>query len=326
MQPPNILITNYCNQNCSFCFAAKEMADTTIDREMELKNFEKILKKMRNKNLRIDMVKLLGGEPTLHSQFEDIIKLSLKHFPYVQIFTNGILTENKAKFLKQFFPRVRFTLNVMTPGFLLNKKIRELVLERIKDFCAKTEITLSLTIDPFTDIDLTLKSITNEIIKAVHTFRLGFVNPVAGERNLYDFTDFPKMGEQLYSLVKYIKETGSKARFSFNCGFTRCMFTKQQYDFLMQEGIEILGWGCFGKASSMDINPSLQAFHCFPLSTKHRLSLQSNSLSKLHGEFLLKRYEYWKKIYLSVCQKCPFYDHTPDKCPGLCIAFRMNSC
>lgn len=325
MYSPNILITNFCNQNCSFCFAADEMKNVRIDREMELANLEKILVQMKKSGNGVDTVKLLGGEPTLHTRFQEIIGLSLKYFPYVQIFTNGILPEEKQEFLKKHTSKVKFTFNVMTPGFLLNKNIREKVIETIKEFVQHTEITLSLTFDMHTDITTTLDLITPEVLCGAQMLRLGFANPVAGEKNYYQFHEFPKMGDQLYKLVKYVRDCGSKAKFSLNCGFTRCMFTNIQHDYIKSNGVEIMGWGCFGKASSMDINPSMQAFHCFPLSTKHRLSLKSSDVTKLNGEFLKKRYEYWNDIYLSVCQKCPFYGHTPDKCPGPCIAFRMNS-
>lgn len=69
MLPPNILITNFCNQNCPFCFTRAEMSNKLIRKEMSLENFKKTLLKIK-KNPEIQVVKLLGGEPTLHSRFK----------------------------------------------------------------------------------------------------------------------------------------------------------------------------------------------------------------------------------------------------------------
>lgn len=301
------------------------MNDSIIDREMELSNFKRILTEMKMKHHDIDTVKLLGGEPSLHSRFRDIIELSLAAFPYVQIFTNGIFSPEMIFFLQTKVPRVKFTFNVMTPGFQLNQKVHKKVTEAIQIFAPLTEVTLSLTFDMHTDISRALNTVGDETLRIVKSFRLGFSNPIAGERNYYQFEDFPKVGEQLYRIMKKIRGLGSTATCSLNCGFTRCMFTDSQYEFLKKSGVEIMGFGCFGKASSVDIGTDMRAFHCFPLSTKDKKSINNTDISNVDQDFLKKRYEYWSKIRLSVCVKCPFYGHTPDKCPGPCIAFRMNS-
>jgi len=322
MFPPNILITNYCNQNCSFCFARAEMNTKTIDREMELINFKRILIKM--KSLRIDTVKLLGGEPMLHSRLDQILALSLAHFPYVQIFSNGIFSDDKAMLVSKYFPRIKFTFNVTTPGFQLNQKIRQRVIRHITDFALKTEVTLSLTIDITTDIDFVVKTITKKVLRSAKHIRIGFSNPTAGKKNYYSFNQFPMMGKQLYKFIKTVRDAKTHAQLHLNCGFTRCMFTDEEYNYLTKQGLQFLGWGCFGKGSSMDIATNMSAFHCFPLSTKHRLSLTAHSLVKIDQTLMKKRYDYWGKINQKVCQKCPFYGHVPSKCPGPCIAFIIN--
>lgn len=323
MFPPNILITNFCNQSCSFCFAKAEMNTSSIDREMELKHFQTILKKM--KKTHIDTVKLLGGEPTLHSRIDKIVDYSLKDFKYVQIFTNGIFSDVKAEMFKRHFPHIKFTFNVMTPGFQMNPKIRKMVMARILEFAPHTEITLSLTIDPATDIKFVLKTIGDRVIAVVNNIRIGFSNPTAGEPNYYSFEHFPKMGNQLYQLVKTAKEINPAIKLNLNCGFTRCMFTNEEYDWLIKNGLKIVGWGCFGKGSSMDIATNMTSFHCFPLSTKHRLPVQADSLPAIDKQLISKRYDYWKNIHQTICKNCPFYGHVPGKCPGPCIAFLMNA-
>ena len=79
-----IEITNICNLNCSFC-----LRTTKPRKEMSLKEFEEILKKIDNYT---DYIYLhVQGEPLLHSNFDGILKLCSKYNKKVNITTNGIL-------------------------------------------------------------------------------------------------------------------------------------------------------------------------------------------------------------------------------------------
>jgi len=321
MLVPNLLITNFCNQNCDFCFAKKEMESASIKREMNLDDLRRILLRMK-KIKSINTVKLLGGEPLLHTQFKEIIKLSLKYFPSVRIFTNGIFSNEKAEFLKHYLPEVKFTFNVSTPGFQNNKKVREVISKRIIEFGLKTEVTLSHTINP--NIDISNLRNLQDIIKHVFVFRIGISNPIFGEKNNYSYNDFKKIGKQTTDLIGYVKNLNPKIKVNLNCGFTPCMFTETQLKYLKERKIQFSGWSCFGKNSSMDIAVDMIAFHCFPLSNSYRLSMKNNSLKKINGKFILKRYEYFKKIIINQCQKCRLYGYGFNKCLGPCVAFRLN--
>lgn len=297
------------------------MANTIQDKEMDIVEFKSILARM--KKVGIEVVKLLGGEPTLHTKLEEIIKLSLEDFRFVQIFTNGIISDTTTKFLLPYFPKVQFTFNVMTPGYLYSPHIRDIVNKRLLQFASKTNVTLSFTLDMHTDIRLILMHIPDDVLQKVHSVRIGFSNPVAKEKNYYSFDEFPKMGTVLYDFVSKIRARKSKSQLFLNCGFTRCMFTDQQYEYIVKNGVSIDGWGCFGKESSMDIATDATAFHCFPLSSLKRESM-SLSLPVIDKNLVKKRYEYWKDIVFTKCKSCPFYGHVPGKCPGPCIAFRIN--
>lgn len=323
MLPPNILITNFCNQNCPFCFARVEMDNKLIRKEMSLKDFKTVLLKLK-KNPEIKVVKLLGGEPTLHSKFKDIINLSLKYFSYVQIFTNGIFSDELTKFLIKKSPRIGFTFNVFTPGFMLQPKIRSMVLKRIIQTINHSTITLSLTFDMNSNLKTFFNLFEDGLLKKIHFFRLGFSNPVAGEKNFYQFSDFPKMGGQVVYIIKKIRELNKKAGINLNCGFTRCMFTNKEFKLIKKE-TNFYGFSCFGKAASFDLQTNLTAFHCFSLSTRYKINTPNKSFLNTYKKLIKKRFEYWKKIRENTCIKCPFYGFSKDKCPGPCLGFLLNS-
>lgn len=319
----NVLLTNFCNQNCPFCFAAQEMANKRIDRQMSLADFKKtvlkIKKQGKNQNL-----KLLGGEPTLHSQFKEVINFGLQHLNHLQIFTNGIFNQSLTDFLISKTPQIAFTFNVMTPGFLLKPDLRKLITNNIQQLARKTKITLSLTLDMNTEIKPVFEAIGIKTLAKVSGFRLGFANPMAGEKNYYQFVSFPKMGKQLETIILLIRQSNQKAKIFLNCGFTRCMFNDQQYALFKKEVIST-GFGCFGKESAFDLQTDLTAFHCFPLSARNKIKTQHRSFSQVEKKLLQQRFAYWAKIKQEVCVQCPFYGFGKDQCPGPCLAFLMNN-
>jgi len=290
---------------------------------MSIGDFESVLKKMKRAGTP-DVVKLLGGEPTLHSRFDEAIRLSLKYFSRVQVFTNGIFSERVVSVLRNTSPRVGITFNVMTPGFLMNKGVAASVSKRIAEFAPVTDVALALTIDPHTNVPELMNHLAPLFANRIHTVRIGVSNPVAGEANTYSFEEFPRIGTLITELLDRIEAMGS-ARVSFNCGLTRCMFTSAQMEKMKGKNIRFYGWGCHGKKSSGDVSVSLEAFHCFPLAGSQRVSLRKESLAGADKKLLLQRHVYWNTIQLETCKKCPFHGPGIDQCPGPCIGFRMNA-
>jgi len=66
----NILITSSCNLNCPYCFAKTVKEDNSIIKFMPVEEFDSILNWCRNLNIK--EVSILGGEPTIHPNFNQI--------------------------------------------------------------------------------------------------------------------------------------------------------------------------------------------------------------------------------------------------------------
>jgi molybdenum cofactor biosynthesis enzyme MoaA len=83
----NVLLNNYCNLKCSYCFA-----NDVIDREkqsLSLADFRYVLKFHEKSS--IHQLNIIGGEPTLHPKFNELLEMVAKadHIREVLIFTNG---------------------------------------------------------------------------------------------------------------------------------------------------------------------------------------------------------------------------------------------
>lgn len=319
--PANVLITNYCNQNCPFCFASREMNSATLDREMSLHDFKRSLDKIKRSGY-FTAIKLLGGEPTLHSKLFEMLDLAKDNNLKVQIFTNGIMGAHRVQQLVKYGNIIGYTFNCVTPGFQHNKALRSTVITNMKMLGKVSNITTSVTIDPYFQNTKFIATV-GDVLPVLHSIRIGFSNPIAGQKNWYSFQDFPKMGAILVEFIQKCRKKGFLGTFTLNCGFTRCMFSQEEFTFVKKH-IPHIGWSCFGKESSMDIAVDMTAFHCFPLSEHQRVDLKKTSYTAANTVLIKERMRLWNKLKKDICLKCPFYGYGGDKCPGPCLAFSMN--
>lgn len=91
---PNIAITNYCNLKCPYCFADDMIHESKNN--MTLENYIKLLHYLTEYNNE-QHVGIIGGEPTLHPQFKEILiesnQCANKNNTQFTLFTNGIELE-----------------------------------------------------------------------------------------------------------------------------------------------------------------------------------------------------------------------------------------
>lgn len=83
-----LMITNVCNNKCSYCFQEKKK---TIE-HIELSSFIDIINKLQK--IHIKRLTLSGGEASLHPEFEKILN-QLDNYDFeIDLFTNSILDRN----------------------------------------------------------------------------------------------------------------------------------------------------------------------------------------------------------------------------------------
>ena len=80
-----LFITNQCNLDCKNCFYGSSLKKKPD--EMSVEYIETII----NSNPQIDKYDIIGGEPLMHSKFEEIIDLLEKKNKKIGIYTNGFL-------------------------------------------------------------------------------------------------------------------------------------------------------------------------------------------------------------------------------------------
>lgn len=328
-QPANIYfhLTDFCNQNCSFCFAREEMTKAN-KKQISFDDFKKYA--VRLKKMGVLKLDFLGGEPTLHPEFDRILKYALKHFFYVRIYTNGIFSAKVRDTIADNPSRITLIVNISTPGFLLNKKIRDSVIQNIDYLTPKIPTILSV-VSLFMNqsaIDI-FKQIPVSIIKKTKT-KLSFMSPQANDKNPISINDFPKVGKNLIGVVKQLEKIGPPLQIRFNKMFRPCMFNQKQIGFLKKRRLDFISKNveCHndqGKTDLFHIASDLSTFKCYPLSTVDKYTLKTESLTDLQKKYYSNQLNYRRDLILPECRNCPFFGFEKGRCSGPCIAFRINA-
>lgn len=78
---PNLMLTNWCNYKCPYCFGMDFMAPQMAKKNMSQETFSHILSWL-SQTPDIDSIHLMGGEPTLHPDFEGFVaELLVRDYP-----------------------------------------------------------------------------------------------------------------------------------------------------------------------------------------------------------------------------------------------------
>ena len=96
----NLLITDTCTRRCPFCFARQRVdseREGGAKRFISRENVRAVMEFLRRSGVRD--LRLLGGEPTLHPEFRDIVSEALAEQFHVHIFTNGMMAAEIADYL-----------------------------------------------------------------------------------------------------------------------------------------------------------------------------------------------------------------------------------
>lgn len=313
----NILISRCCNRRCSFCFARQRLGKQAAeggDPFMSRENLRKVMNILKQSG---DMVlKLLGGEPTLHPEFGEIVQEALDGGFRVHVFTNGIMPAKKVDFLAEL-PDEKISL-------LCNVSLQANDTPRQKEMVAytlqrlNTKSKLGITITSFDD-DFNYISETIDRYGLQRRVRVGIAQPIVGRTN--DFlhpSRYREVGSYIVALAE--KFYADNILIGFDCGMTLCMFSEAELGrlFTISDGFRML---C---SPIIDIGTNLDVWHCFPLSEVMITRLEKFS----NRNEMVAFYEKHTKPYRSIgckpeCIQCRFF--RSNQCNGGCLAHAMNS-
>ena len=178
-----VYVTERCNANCPNCFNAKSRSNS----EMSLEDFKELCEYLKSNGF--TLLKIMGGEPTLHADFERVIEIAQSNFDKIVVFSNGTTDSIKDIKLRENDSVVyNFTFNKVFSKEKMHFEVggkrtfevqvkkttneKELV-ERLKELAQDTKVRISLTLDCTANIFLEksivlpkLKYIEQELIES----------------------------------------------------------------------------------------------------------------------------------------------------------------
>ncbi len=201
-----------------------------------------------------DWVRLMGGEPTLHTQYPQVIHMVKERGFKVVVFTNGL------------HPVLRMTEPDLPDKVLVNLNdwstydTSQQLAIRNNLSALGDRASLAYTI-LYPEFDL---SMHQQLIMSVGLqpgIRLGLAQPILGGDNVYlEDADLPAAHQ---SVVRWAKRlSADEIRLTLDCGFMCCQFTDDDIETLVRAGT-VLNFDC---SPTLDVGPGLQVWRCFAFS------------------------------------------------------------
>ncbi len=308
----NIIVSNVCNMHCPYCFADAHMHATDSVNFIDIETFEARLDFLDRSG--IEEIRLLGGEPTLHPRFAELVKCAQKRNKHIVVFTHGVLSETALSALESLAPdscTVLINTNATRQRSIQIETDRTRRNEVLSRLGGRALVGFTIYTPQFS-----LKHLVDLIEETGcrRTIRLGLAQPELGRRNKYLHPQqYPAVGQAIMDFARQVVD--KQITLEFDCGFVRCMFTEDDLEFLHHNNINI-GWRC---NPILDIDINEQVLHCFSLATDYHTRLPSDVTAAELRDVLEDRLRPFRTVgvYRS-CSSCAFKRN--GGCMGGCMA------
>ena len=316
---PNIAITNYCNLKCPYCFANDMINEQK--KNIELNNYIKLLHYLTEYN-NIKEIGIIGGEPTLHPFFKEILiesnQCANKNNTHFTLFSNGIELE---RFISYIGNNISILINCNNPSSMNEKQILKFKstihhLYEIGWLYDSNKVTIGVNLYP-NEIDYKWiwSLIDNYFIRAI---RCSVVSPggclTSWRTNKHEYFTIMKP-----ILLNFCKEAQKrKVRLNFDCGYIpECYFNENEL-MLIQE-VTKNNYSHTICNPIIDITPDLNLTPCFGSYSPIPLDFED----KIPGiqKYLLYNYNIPKALKNTQgnCSNCNKLQKL--QCQGGCLAF-----
>ena len=308
----NISISATCNQDCEYCFAIDHPGDQAGGQFMPLALFESCLDFLERSG--IEQARLLGGEPTLHPQFAEIVSMAVERHKRLLIFSNGLIPEKALSALEALpSERCMVLINVADPQDV-PPRVHERRLQVMRRLGGRAIPGFNIYRP---DFSLQFIPPLIEEVGCKPVMRLGLAHPClsANNRHLHP-RYYPFVGEKI---ARFAQRTACDVMVEFDCGFVRCMFSEKDYEILKTNG-DGLDRRC---NPILDVDIEGKALHCYPLANFLSFPLTAESAAAaLRQTFEARTAPYRQAGIFAECSTCIF--KARRECTGGCLSTTMQ--
>ncbi len=309
----NLLLTTRCVRSCPYCFARNEMAQSPQSDTVSWENIIYLADFLVRSGEH--HIALLGGEPTLHPHFVDIVLYLLERGFHITVFTSGVMSDERledvADHVTRIPPdRIQFVCNLNDPE---QTPAPEGELRRVEAFLTAlgpwTTPGFNIYRTDFS-LDFIFHNITRFGMQGL--LRIGLASPISQQENLYiKSEDMKNVIDRLYSYRALFEKLHVKP--NLDCGFPLCYFSDEQLGWFFR----MSGGANFGCGPAIDIKPNMDVYSCFPLSGIHKRSLfEFDSLQDV-AAFYIDLHDRIRQDFPGVFAQCATCTYRHDgRCSG----------
>jgi Radical SAM superfamily/4Fe-4S single cluster domain len=314
----NVVLTSKCNRRCKYCFALDTFDDEN-ENYIKFGDLINIADKVSASNE--TSIGLLGGEPTLHPLFYEILLYVIERGIFVSVFTNGLCSDDLIDKIEGLIQRkgFKFIVNTNHPD-IESKENSQRQHKFLKTFNTICDISVNI-FDPDLDLDY-----VDEIMCSTdlhdRRIRLGIAQPIIGETNCFlPSESYPLVSERIVKLAEEVFKRNNIV--SLDCGFPLCAFTDTQLGKLRRMNASLQ----FVCDLALDFAPGNQAWSCFPMSKLNKIDYDpyetlENIADRLRSytKKLRKRQNFG--LY-NECADCIYRKNSV--CAGGCLSYALNN-
>lgn len=326
----NIMMTDQCNLSCPYCFA-NEFVNHDKN-EISEEAFDKAVDFIVRDGVH-SAIGLIGGEPTVHSQFDYLLRKLLvdTRVQRITLYTNGLLLDRHWNTV--LHPKVHMLINLNPPSLVGVERFERILnnLDHIFADCARGQST-TLGINMFGqdfEYQYMLEALKRYSCRFV---RVSIVVPnLEKNRNTNAHEYFRKMKPRVLEFFKDLLDEGIVPNFDCN-KMPGCLLTTEELsnfaEYLNNEDLfdRINKSNIYDRVVMcrpvIDIRQDLTAVRCFGLSSCTKESInQFRDICELEQYYLrtVDAFAY-NTTYSEACIDC--HERKVMKCSGGCYAFK----
>jgi hypothetical protein len=301
----NLVVSSVCNRRCTYCFTLDQAPPGR--RFLSLPAYEARLAFLDRSG--VDHVRLLGGEPTLHPRFPELVSRARQAGKALTVFSNGLMPEPALACLEALPSRdCTVVVNVTPEG---SDRILERQRQTLRRLGKRAMPGLNLyrtDLAPGFLLDLVAQTGCRSAV------RLSMAHPVLSGRNRFIHPrQYRAIAVRIVSLAGQAAAAG--VHLELDCGFVRCMFSEAEIESLRRAEAD-LDWRC---NPILDLDLQDRALHCLPLASLLSLPLvPAASADSLRAQLEKRVRPYRQAGVYRECSTCSF--KAAGDCSGGCLA------
>ena len=231
------MLTRRCTLHCDYCFASSFLrSESTGNSDVSFDIFEAYIDFLDRSGL--PEARLLGGEPTLHKEFAGFVSYACRRGKKVLVFSNGLIPKPALRALVEIPPEQCTVLINLASGESLpdsRRKQMRVMTQLAQRACPGYTITRMTAGN--------LPSLLNMIDESgcQRSLRIALAQPGDSQNKFVH----PKQYRALASSVLALAAEAHRreVHLEFDCGFVRCMFSKEDVQTLRENGVSMV-WHC----------------------------------------------------------------------------------